>query len=507
MRIALARALAISAVALSSTAPVGAGTNQFTLLGPEGGFIEQVRFHPTLPDVAYALTSGGYYRTTDAGLHWQLVGANLNLQFAPVDLAVDPSDPNRVLVAAPARAPLVSTDAGATLTQGGNFPLNPADLRHVEFSADGSVVYGAAGVRIVRSTDSGRTWSLRTPVTANAASALKFLRVNPLDPDVVYVYDLNQGGFRSVDGGGSWQPFALPANTADLALTSTTPQSIWAATGTGVNRSTDGGATFPHVFPVAALGVVAIALDPQNQAIVYASTSDGVFRTADGNGWANVTSGTRVGLINSIAVDPLAPANLMLGGTYGLFAGVPATSGTGGDWQSRQQGILAANVGVMSVADGRVYIGTANAGVHVLAEGAAATTPVDNEELQQLQAFPIQAATFGLLAQARSTDRLFVGVAEHGLRGHRVARCLQVGRRRRELERGEHGLRDERDSRAHHRSGERAGPLRGGRRGRSAQKHGWRGVVVQPGMARFIGGDVLGCDRSRRAWHRLRRHL
>lgn len=68
------RALAISAIALSSTSPASAGTNQLTLVGPEGGGILQVQFHPTNPSIAYALTNGGYYRSTDSGLNWSLVG-------------------------------------------------------------------------------------------------------------------------------------------------------------------------------------------------------------------------------------------------------------------------------------------------------------------------------------------------------------------------------------------------------------------------------------------------
>ena len=157
-------------------------------------------------------------------------------------------------------------------------------LRQVEFSADGSVVYASSGVRILRSTDSGRNWSERTPVTQNFASQLQFLRVDPLNPDVVYVYDLNQGGFRSTDGGGTWQPLALPANTNDVAITSTTPQKIWAASRTtGVHLSTDGGASWPVVISNV-IAALSIALDPQNQSVVYAGTSpDGLFRTADGN--------------------------------------------------------------------------------------------------------------------------------------------------------------------------------------------------------------------------------
>jgi uncharacterized repeat protein (TIGR01451 family) len=413
MRIALARALAISAVTLASAGPVGAGSNQFTLIGPEGGGIQQVQFHPTNPSIVFALTSAGYYRSTDAGLNWQLVGENLNLQFPPADLAVDPSDPNRVLVGVPGRAPLVSTDAGATLANTGNFPFAPADVRIVEFSADGSVVYGASGVRIVRSTDSGRTWSERTALPGNPASPVQFLRVDPLNSDIVYGLHLAQGGFRSTNGGGTWQPFALPTNTFDIAITATTPQSIWAATALGLNRSTDGGATFPLVFPGGPpRSAVALALDPTNPSVVYVSTEDGVFRTADGNGWDNVTTGTSTGLVTSIAVDPLQPANLMIGGGAGLLAGVPATMGTGGDWQRRERGIRATNALTMSAASGsgRIYVNTAFSGVHFLANGSTATTAVDNDELQALQLSPAQSTTFGLLAQARATDRLFVGV-------------------------------------------------------------------------------------------------
>jgi len=429
--IALARALAASVCTLCVFAPAGAGTNQFTLIGPEGGGARQVQFHPTMPSVAYALTNAGFYRTTDAGLNWQLVGQNLNLQFAPEDFAVDPSDPNRLLVAIPGQAPLVSTDAGATLAHVGNFPLSPPDMRHVEFSADGSVVYGASGVRVVRSTDSGRTWSERTPVTANPASNLQFLRVDPLDANVVYVVDLNQGGFRSTDGGATWVPLpTLPANTFDLAITRTTPQKIWAiSANTAVHVSTDNGATWPHVFPAVPAGGVAIALDPQNQSVVYVGLGEGLFRSPDGTNWANVTGNARVGGINSIAINPSQPANLMLGGTSAIFAGVPATSGNGGTWERREHGIFASNAGDLSFSRGsaRIYVGTSQSGVHYLAAGSATTTPVDNEALQQLQQSPSLMTTFGLLAQSRATDRLFIGISEGYARSDDGGDTWQLG--------------------------------------------------------------------------------
>jgi uncharacterized repeat protein (TIGR01451 family) len=404
------RALAVSAVALCASAPVFAGTNQFTVLGPEGGFVQKVLIHPTMPSIAYALTGGGYYRSMDSGVTWRMVGGDLIA--AQGDVAVDPSDPNRVIVAVPGHSPLVSTDAGATLAAAGNFPSNvEASQAHVEFSADGSVAYVAVNPRIWRSTDGGRNWSERTRVNANSASSLTFLRVDPLDPNVLYVRDLNLGAFRSIDGGGTWQPFNLPPSTHDIVITSTTPQRIWAASfESGVQSSTNGGATWQPAALPPLESAMAIALDPTNESIVYAGiTKHGLFRTTDGNAWVNVQGNARVGQVTSIAVSPMQPQNLMLAGGSGIA--VSATSG--GTWERRNAGIFAAGGGDILVVPGsnRIYLSSSNAGIHFLADGAAGPTSVNNDGLYQLQAAAAQASTLTLLAQGRSPDRLFVGMS------------------------------------------------------------------------------------------------
>jgi len=400
----------IAVATLSFDGPATAETNFLSPVGPTGGFVSKVLRHPTLPLYSYALTQAGYYWSPNGGISWGLIGWELSTP--PVDLAIDPTDPNRIIFAVPGESPVVSTDKGFTLGHSGNFPLVPAGLSQVEFSADGSVVYAASGVRIFRSTDSGRNWSERTAVTANTFSNLQFLRVDPLNAQVIYVYDLNDGGFRSSNGGGSWQPIAMPANTVDVAITSTSPQKIWAAsTSTGVHLSTNGGASWPVVLGRAALS---IALDPQNQAVVYAGTSpDGLFRTADGTNWSNVQGNARIGQINSIAVDPLDSTKVMLGGVSGIVLGTPATSGTGGVWARRDPNIDATTGGDLSAPSGsdRVYFNTANNGVHFLADDAALAAPVNNEAIDPFQPAVVTASTFGLLAQARTPHRLFVGIS------------------------------------------------------------------------------------------------
>jgi photosystem II stability/assembly factor-like uncharacterized protein len=49
---------------------LGAGTNQWTSLGPYGGGARAVVVDPQNPATLYAVTSGAIFKSTDAGVSW-----------------------------------------------------------------------------------------------------------------------------------------------------------------------------------------------------------------------------------------------------------------------------------------------------------------------------------------------------------------------------------------------------------------------------------------------------
>jgi hypothetical protein len=114
----------IAVATLSFDGPATAETNFLSPVGPTGGFVSKVLRHPTLPLYSYALTQAGYYWSPNGGISWGLIGWELSTP--PVDLAIDPTDPNRIIFAVPGESPVVSTDKGFTLGHSGNFPLVPA---------------------------------------------------------------------------------------------------------------------------------------------------------------------------------------------------------------------------------------------------------------------------------------------------------------------------------------------------------------------------------------------
>lgn len=74
-------------------APVSAGINVWTSIGPEGGVIYTLAIDPTTPSTLYAGTTGGLFKSTNSGGTWN--AANNGLTSKPVSaLAIDSSTPS-----------------------------------------------------------------------------------------------------------------------------------------------------------------------------------------------------------------------------------------------------------------------------------------------------------------------------------------------------------------------------------------------------------------------------
>ena len=93
---ALAKCLLISLLALLMipgwSNSVSAGFNVWTSNGPEGGIINALAVDPQTPDIIYAGTGGGVFKSTDGGASWSAFNNGLTNTIVQV-LAVDPQTP------------------------------------------------------------------------------------------------------------------------------------------------------------------------------------------------------------------------------------------------------------------------------------------------------------------------------------------------------------------------------------------------------------------------------
>jgi photosystem II stability/assembly factor-like uncharacterized protein len=263
-----------AAAATTQQADVSATFTQlrYRYIGPVGNRVSAVAGVAGDASVYYAgAASGGIWKTTDGGIHWQPIFDDQPAQSIGA-LAVAPSDPNVVW-------------AGT----------GEAFIRSHISIGDG----------IYKSTDAGKTWqNMGLGQTGRIARVV----VHPTNPDVVYAAAMGhsygpqkeRGVYRTTDGGKTWdRVLFVDENTgaSDVVMDPSNPRILLAGMwqlvirtwgresggpGSGIYMSRDGGATWKRLtgngLPTKPFGKVGLAFAPSNPNRVYAliETGDGV---------------------------------------------------------------------------------------------------------------------------------------------------------------------------------------------------------------------------------------
>ncbi|GFE79462.1 hypothetical protein GCM10011487_14620 [Steroidobacter agaridevorans] len=392
------------AFSIGLTWPASAGTNTFTPVGPEGGGVNDLAWHPADANIVYAATNGGIYRSTDAGAHWQLVHDRINE--APRALAVHPSQPNRVFAAGLNSHVLASTDAGATWTTLDNFSEPAWDI---EYSPDGSVLYVVSIRHIFRSTDHGATWQQGGEISPTI-NMTHTLLIDSADPQVLYVTASTEG-FRSNDGGQTWAPWLMPATTVeDFAMVGSR---IWAATYQGTFFSDNRGTSWTAALAGTSM---AVTVDPNDPQIVYSGTLHGLQRsTDDGAHWTHIrgsvpgSTSDDAGTTRSIAVDASDPDHLLIAGS----SGISATSDGGASWNASHSGIRALGQAKLISAPGsdRIYVQAPYEGLFAISAADGSSVGLNNPQLRQLDGIDADTIdAYSLLVVPGSPDRLLAPI-------------------------------------------------------------------------------------------------
>jgi photosystem II stability/assembly factor-like uncharacterized protein len=245
---------------------------KYRYIGPEGNRAIAVVGIPGNPNVYYVgAASGGIFKSTDAGIHWDPI-----FDSEPVasvgSLAIAATDPN-----------IVWAGTG-----------EPYIRSHI-----------SVGQGIYKSVDAGKTWKL---MGLEKTGRIGNVIIDPRDPDVVLACALGhaygpqpeRGVFRTTDGGKTWEKVLfVDENTgcSDLAMDPNNSRILfagmwqieihtWGRTsggpGSGLYRSTDGGATWKklegHGLPHPPIGRIAVRVAQKDSNRVYAEieTGDGV---------------------------------------------------------------------------------------------------------------------------------------------------------------------------------------------------------------------------------------
>ncbi len=154
--------------------------------------------------------------------------------------------------------------------------------------------------------------------------------------------------------------------------------------------------------------VTAFALDPTASTTLYAATGRGLYKTTDGgNSWLRTGAGLRDRSVLAIAVDPASPSNL-----YATTdtAGVFRSEDGGEHWREANRGIAARYVGAIAIDPhhgGVVYAG---------AEAGRVFRSEDSGETWTELASPTTRVSVTVIVEdPKNHDRLFVGTNSEGV--------------------------------------------------------------------------------------------
>ncbi len=267
------------------------GALKWRNIGPNRGGRSQAAAGSAARPLEYyfGATGGGLWKTTNGGVTWFPVTDGQIHSSSVGAIAVAESNPDVVYIG-----------------------MGETELR-------GSIMQGDG---VYKSVDAGKTWK---HIGLADTQAISRIRVDPANPDVVYVaalghpYGANEdrGVFRSRDGGATWKRVLFRnhrAGAIDLAMDPHNPRvlfaSIWdvyrtpwtlssGGPASGLFKSTDGGDTWTEItrnpgFPKGVLGKINVSMSGADSSRVYAmveADDGGLFQSNDaGATWTLVNS-------------------------------------------------------------------------------------------------------------------------------------------------------------------------------------------------------------------------
>jgi hypothetical protein len=321
----LCRSLAVfcSALAVMISAPAHGAENVWSSSGLDSLIVHALVIDPVTTSTLYAATSGGVYKSTNAGVDWDDVNTGLTNTNVRC-LVIDPLDPDILYAGTFGGGVFKTIDGGANWDAfNGDFLLgellNLTILSLAMDPDDPDILYaGTAGDGVFRSINGASNWQ-----NTLLSGTVNTLAVDPLSPNIVYAGTLGDGVFKSTNYGASFLTSNSGLTTPTvvmIAINPLTTTTLYAGTTGGLFKSTT---TDPNWFSAGpgTLTVNAMAINPDRTTIIYAGTAvNGVYRsTSAGAGWGTFNIGLTALSIFALAIDPSDPDTIYAGTNDGVF--------------------------------------------------------------------------------------------------------------------------------------------------------------------------------------------
>ena len=346
--------------------------------------VDHIAVDPSNPAVVYAAAwmvdhpDGGLWVSRDGGRNWNestgLHGQSIRA------FAMAPSDPE-ILFAGTLKGVFRSSDGGDTWTR--ISPQGSREIHEIESlaidPANPEIVYAGTWHLPWKTTDGGKSWRNIKKGVIDDSDVFSII-IDPEKPRVVYasacsgIYKSESAGelFRKIQG--------IPATARRTRVLRQDPvhrEVVYAGTTEGLYKTTDGGRTFKRMTGPDVI-VNDVYIDPTHpERVLLATDRGGVLASSDGGGsFALSNEGFSERKVEALLVDAGNAARIFAGVVNDKNYGSVFVSQNGGvDWKQTADGLDGRDVFALAQApDGTVLAGT-NDGVFALPPDATAWQP------------------------------------------------------------------------------------------------------------------------------------
>lgn len=329
----------------------------------ENDLMTTINFSPSNPNIIYAGSSTSFYKSEDEGNTWiKLNNENWTwgpegvVAGVPIDVVIDPIDSN-TLYANNYGGGVFRSKNGAETWDIWSNGYSGAELCHLHIPIDSVYslyVIGRSGPFF--SNNAGSSWTGISNGDANYAEWYS-ISSHPYNSQIVLVSDEHQGVIlQSVDGGTTFdERIRHPETDASdpnnrqgfksIVFSKSNPNIVYAGiskesgsfettfpVGTVIYKSIDIGETFSSVPSILdGHNINELAVEEKNEEIIYAATTNGVYKSIDGaSSWQHCSRlGNRH--IESLALDPDQSGYIVAGEGY-LGSGIWISQDNGMTW-------------------------------------------------------------------------------------------------------------------------------------------------------------------------------
>ena len=313
--------------------PAAAGVDRWTSLGPDGGWITALAADPDTPGALYA-GALGVWKSLDGGRHWTPTADGLGASWVNA-LAVSAG---RVFAATELGIYVLTEGATAWRLTGAPElalclavdPTNPDRLWAGTATA-------AAG-HVLVSEDGGESWTLKLSLR----SWIDSVAISPTTPLTVYAAGVG-GVFKTVNAGSTWSQIVLgdlpqpgPHGGAALNVDRGDANTLYLLAVQRVWKTTDAGRTWTALSPALPEPRTLLVLP----GTFLVGTDQGLMGSEDGGStWQQLSAD----LFLPLVADPFEPGGVWLGGE-----GVFHSTDSGRTWVARRRGLTASHISLLT---------------------------------------------------------------------------------------------------------------------------------------------------------------